>query len=318
MPAHLRGAPCDNAAPRQKMKTDALPTGYHLRLDAKAMALMVLLCALWGVQQVAIKVAVTEVPPLLQSGLRSAGAALLVWIWASWRGIPLFARDGSLAPGLLAGLLFAGEFALLYAGLQHTSASRGVLFLYTAPFVVAAGAHLMLPLQAAGLGAAFAGLVLVFLPALGSGRATLLGDALCLAAALLWGATTLVIKGSRLRAIAPSRTLFYQLAVSALSLPLLSLALHEPWPAGVSPLVALSLLYQTAIVAFASYLTWFWLVAHYPAGRLAAFSFLTPIFGLAAGVALLAEPAAPSLLAALALVSTGIYLVNRPVPATGR
>jgi drug/metabolite transporter (DMT)-like permease len=293
----------------------------HLRLDARAMALMVLLCALWGVQQVAIKVAVESIPPLLQAGLRSVGAALLVWGWARWRGIALFARDGSLWPGLLAGSLFAGEFALLYVGLQHTAASRGVLFLYTAPFMVAAGAHWLLPgerlrpAQVLGFAAAFSGVVLAFAGALRSASGmTLLGDGLCLLAAAMWAATTLAIKGSVLRRVAPAKTLLYQLGISAAALPILSWALGEAWPVRIGLEAALWMGYQTVVVASASYLAWFWLVAHYPAGRLSAFSFLTPIFGLFAGVALLAEPAPASLLAALVLVSAGIFLVNRPVP----
>lgn len=283
------------------------------------MALMVLLCALWGVQQVAIKVTAESIPPLLQAGLRSIGAALLVWAWMRWRGIALFERDGSLWPGLLAGSLFAAEFALLYVGLQHTAASRGVLFLYTAPFLVAAGAHGLLPgerlqaSQALGFAAAFSGVVLAFAGALASaGGVTLLGDGLCLLAAAMWAATTLLIKGSVLRTVAPSKTLLYQLVISAAVLPALSWTLGEVWPAKVSPAAALWMGYQIVVVASASYLAWFWLVARYPAGRLSAFSFLTPIFGLLAGLALLGEPAPPSLLAAMALVSAGIYLVNRP------
>lgn len=298
-----------------------MSTPYHLHLDARAMALMVLLCALWGVQQVAIKVSVESIPPLAQAGLRSAGAALLVWAWARWRGIALFTRDASLWPGLLAGSLFAGEFALLYIGLQHTAASRGVLFLYTAPFMVAAGAHWLLPgehlrrSQALGFIAAFAGVVLAFAGALqASGGGALLGDGLCLIAAVLWAATTLVIKGSPLRSIAPAKTLLYQLGISALVLPLLSWGSGETWPTQVTTAASLWMVYQIVIVACASYLAWFWLVAHYPAGRLSAFSFLTPLFGLLAGLLLLGEAAPASLLSALGLVCAGIFLVNRPLP----
>ena len=65
------------------------------------------------------------------------------------------------------------------------------------------------------------------------------------------------------------------------------------------------------IVTFASYLTWFWLVRHYPATRLAAFTLLTPVFGLAAGVLLLAEPLTARLVLALIAVVLGLALVNR-------
>lgn len=291
-------------------------------LDAKAMAIMVVLCAAWGLQQVAIKVANAGVSPLMQGGIRSIGAVLLVWLWAAVRGLRLFERDASLPLGLLAGLLFAGEFAFIYAGLQYTAASRSVIFLYTAPFMVAVGAHFFLPgerlrkVQAAGLACAFAGILIAYgdslrLPT----RSELVGDSLVFVGAVLWAATTLVIKGSRLARLSATKTLFYQLAVSAAALPLASLALGEPGLMRVDAAIAASLLYQTAVVAFVSYLAWFWLVMRYPAGRLSAFSFLTPLFGVLAGALLLDEPISAALMAALVLVAAGIYLVNRP-PAT--
>ena len=287
-------------------------------LDATATFLMVLLCASWGLQQVAIKVVIADVSPVVQAGLRSAGAVVLVWLWARARGIRLFERDGTLPAGLLAGTMFGVEFGLIYWGLEYTNASRGVVFLYTTPFVVALGAHLLLPgerlrgLQWAGLACAFTGIVLAFGESLLRPKGgEWIGDAMFLGAALLWGATTLVIRTSRLATVSATKTLFYQLAVSALLLPLVALALGEPGIVRITPLVAASLAYQAVLVAFASYLAWFWLIANYPAAQLAAFSFLTPIFGVLAGVALLGEPLTPALLGALVLVAAGIRLVNR-------
>ncbi len=288
-------------------------------LDGTAMALMILLCAAWGLQQVAIKVANEGISPMWQGGLRSIGAVFLVWAWAARKGIRLFDRDGSLGAGLLVGVLFAGEFAFIYWGLSYTTASRGVVFLYTAPFIVALGAHGFLsgeklrPMQWLGLAFAFAGVVSVFAESLGMPtRSQLIGDAMLFLAAVLWAATTLVIKGGRLAKVSPAKTLFYQLAASALVLPCVSIALGEPGVITLTPLVLLSLAYQTVLVAFASYLTWFWLVVHYPAGRLAAFSFLTPLFGVLAGALLLSEKVTAALAIALALVVAGIWLVNRP------
>lgn len=288
-------------------------------LDTAAMALMVVLCAAWGLQQVAIKVANAGISPVWQASLRSIGAALLVWAWASAKGIRLFAHDGTLGAGLLAAALFAGEFAFIYWGLTYTTASRGVVFLYTAPFMIALGAHWFLPgeklrpQQWLGLACAFAGILAAFGESLGlPTQSQFLGDGMLLLAAVLWAATTLVIKGSRLAKVSPAKTLFYQLAGSALVLPCVSLALGEPGVITLTPLVLASLAYQTVLVAFASYLVWFWLVAHYPAGRLAAFSFLTPLFGVLAGALLLSERITPALALALALVALGIWLVNRP------
>lgn len=290
----------------------------HARLDRMAMAAMLVLCASWGVQQVAIKVANAGISPLLQAGLRSVIALLLLWLWSAARAIPLVRRDATLVPGVLAGLLFAGEFALIYWGLSYTSASRSVIFLYTAPLMIALGAHLFVPgermraSQWFGLACAFAGILAAYADGLRlPTRRELVGDTLVLGAALLWAATTLLIKTSALARVSATKTLFYQLGVSALALPLASLARGEPGFVRIDALILACLLYQGVLVAFASYLMWFWLVTRYPAGRLSAFAFLTPLFGVAAGTALLGERVTGALLAALLLVAAGIYLVNR-------
>jgi drug/metabolite transporter (DMT)-like permease len=291
----------------------------HTHLDALAMSLMVVLCALWGLNQVAAKVANSGISPVLQAGLRSAGAVLLLLGWCRVKGVRLFERDGSAPAGLAAGLLFAGEFALIFWGLDYTPASRAVVFLYTAPFVVAIGLHWLVPaerlnrLQAAGLACAFAGILLAFGDNLSlPDRRQVIGDAMLLVAAVMWGATTVVIRTTRLAAIRPSKTLFYQLAVSAVMLPPVSALLGERGIIGQPPpLVWASLAFQTVIVAFASYLTWFWLISRYPATRLSAFAFLTPLFGMLLGAVLLGERITWGLGAAMALVAAGIWLVNR-------
>src|SRR5215207_4493220 len=105
-------------------------------LDTLAITILIFCCAFWGLQQILIKTTVPEVPPLWQASIRMAGAVVLLWLWCLRRRVPLFERDGTLGGGLLAGLLFAGEFVCIYLGLQHTTASRLTVFLYTAPFWV--------------------------------------------------------------------------------------------------------------------------------------------------------------------------------------
>lgn len=286
-------------------------------LDPGAAALLLGLCVIWGLGQVAIKVGNEGVSPMLQAGLRSSVAAGLLWAWSGLRGVPLFARDGSLGHGALIAALFAGEFVCIFWGFVYTTASRGVLFIYFAPFVVAIGAHFLLPdeplhgAKLAGLGCAFAGLALAFADGLRlpTGR-ELTGDALELAGAVLWGVTTLVIKARR-RPLSAEKTLFYQLAGSAVALLALAGGLGEPGITRATPRVVAAVLFQGAVVAFASYLAWFWLLTRYPASHMAAFTFWTPLFGLVAGWLLLAEPVTPVLVVAMLLVAAGIYLVNR-------
>lgn len=299
-------------------------TERRAQLDAQALLCVLLCCVLWGINQSAAKAALPEVPPLLQASLRSLGAALLVLAWSRWRGIALFERDGTLAGGLLAGALFAGEFAMIFWGLQYTHASRMIVFIYLSPFVVALGMPLIArserlrSAQWAGLLAAFAGLALAFSEGFGApsaGPLQWLGDAMGMLAALLWGATTLAIRATKLAQAPAEKTLFCQLAVSAPLLGLGAWAFGEAWPAQWSTLSLGSLFFQIVVITFASYLLWFWLIRHYPATRLASFTLLTPLSGLLAGMALLGEPATPRLLAALVAVGVGIWLVNRPAPA---
>ncbi|HLI13743.1 MAG TPA: DMT family transporter [Alphaproteobacteria bacterium] len=277
---------------------------------------------MWGVQQVAVKVANGGISPLLQAGLRSAGAAILVFAWTWLRGVRLFERDGSLGLGLLIACLFSGEFALAYWGLDYTTASRGVLFFYTTPFFVALGAHFFIPqerlhrLKVIGLLAAFVGIAIAVADSLELPTSReLIGDGLLLGAAGLWGATIVVIKGSRLAQVSPHKVLLYQLAGSAAGLLVASPLIGEPGITDPSWLVLSCLAYQTVLVAFASYLVWFWLIARYPASTISAFAFLTPIFGMIAGAVLLGEHITSLLVAAMLLVAGGIYLVNRPPAA---
>jgi len=296
-------------------------TERKTELDTVAVVSLVLCCAVWGVNQVAVKLALAEVPPLTQAAVRSLGAALLVYVWSARRGIALGRRDGTLRGGVLAGALFAAEFACIFVGLQFTGASRMAVFIYLAPFVVALGmpfisrAERLAPLQMVGLLAAFGGVAYALAegftrPALGPLQ--WLGDSLGVAAAILWGATTLAIRGTALARAPAEKTLLYQLAVSGVLLALAVPFAGEPWPARLSAEVIALLLFQTVIVTFASYLLWFWLIAHYPATPLSAFTLLTPVFGLLAGAMLLGEPVTTRLIIALAAVVAGIYIVNRP------
>lgn len=293
--------------------------GSKTQLDRLAIGLMVVLCAIWGVQQVAIKVANTGLSPLFQSSLRSVGATVLVGLWAAWRRVPLFRRDGTLAAGALVGLLFAVEFGLIYWGLTYTTASRGVIFLYTAPFFVALGAVQLLRLehmkrrQWLGMALAFGGILALFGENLLRPQARAwIGDLMFVGAAVLWAATTLSIKASRLATAAPEKTLLYQLGGSALLLPVFSWGLDEPGVIALTTPVLVAVAFQVVAVATVSYLVWFWLVRHYPATRLSSFSFFTPVFGVLAAGVLLGEALTPAVWLALGLVAGGIWVANRP------
>ena len=300
-----------------RRQSEAMSARKH-HLDGLAVSLLLACCLFWGFQQVLIKATLPEIPPMFQASLRLAGATALLGLWCWWRGIALFQRDGSGRAGLLAGALFGAEFACIYLGLQYTSASRLTVFLYTSPYWVAA----LLPLwvaserlqrwQWAGLLCAFVAVLFALREGFTAGSAAMLrGDLLALLAGMLWGLTTVVIRASGLTRISAEKLLFYQLAVSALAFPALSLSLGEAWVWHFSAFALTSLLLQTVIGAFASYLAWMWMLGHYPATRISVFVFLTPLFALLFGALWLRETVTPSLLAALVLVGVGIVLVNR-------
>lgn len=285
-------------------------------LDALAVGLLMLCCLFWGGQQVLIKATLPQLPPVFQAWLRLGGAALLVWLWCRFKGIALFTRDGTLGAGLLAGALFACEFIGIYLGLQHTGASRLTVFLYTSPFWVA----LLVPLkirterlhgaQWLGLAVAFGAVVFALREGLAQG-ATLRGDLLGLAAGMFWGLTTVVIRSSRLTQIPAEKLLFYQVGVSAVVLPLLSLALGEVWTWPPSAFAWGSVITQASVGGFLSFLVWMWLLGRYPATRMSTFVFFTPLFSLLFGALWLGETVTPGVLAAIAAVAVGMVLMNR-------
>ncbi len=193
------------------------------------------------------------------------------------------------------------------------------MFLYTSPFWVAALLPLFVkterlrPMQWVGLACAFAAVVFALREGFLGGAAgrTWPGDLLGLAAGALWGLTTVTIRASALARVSAEKMLYYQVAVSTITLPVLSLALGATWDFSFSGFAAGSLAVQTVVGAFASYLAWMWMLGRYPATKISVFVFLTPIFALIFGALWLKEPVTPSLLAALALVAAGIVLVNR-------
>lgn len=286
--------------------------------DAFALQLMLGLCLIWGSQQVMIKWAAADIAPVMQAAFRSGIAALLVGLLICWRGG--WGQVGSTwRAGLLAGALFGLEFMFIAEGLKLTSAAHMSVFLYTAPIFTALGLHFMLPserlrlLQWLGILMSFAGIALAFAGGVQldqiDGR-TLLGDAFGVLAGLAWGATTVVVRGSRLSEAPATLTLFYQLMVGFVGLLMIALLTGQIGMVTLTPLAMGSVLFQGVVVSFVSYLTWFWLLRKYLASNLAVFSFITPLFGVTFGVLLLGEPLSVNFVLGALMVLAGVVLVS--------
>ena len=287
-------------------------------LSPGAVALMVVLCLSWAFNQIAVKLALPEIPPLLQATIRSAGALPVLLLFAWLRGVRMFARDGTLGPGLIAGLMFGVEFVLIFSGLLYTSVSRAVVFLYTAPFFVALGSALVLgerlrSAQWTGLALCFTGVALAIgVPQANVDARVLLGDLMEVAGGALWGATTIVAKATRLRLAPPERALGYQVAVSVPVLGLAAWLAGEKIAAMPGPLVLSLMAYQSIWVVGTTFTLWFALVQTYSASKLSAFTFITPLFGVVASYFILHDDLTPVFGVAALLVIAGLFLVNRP------
>ena len=289
-------------------------------LSPGAVAVMLMLCLSWGFNQIAVKLALPDIPPILQATIRSAGALPVLLLIARLRGVRIFKRDGTLRAGLFAGVLFGIEFVLIYRGLLFTSASRGVVFIYTAPFFVAFGSYLFLgerlrTSQWGGLALCFTGVALAIgVPQANVDANVLLGDLMIVGGAALWAATTLIVKATPLLMAPAEKALGYQVAVS---IPILALA---AWLSGetltrVPGTLALSLMaYQAIWVVGLTYLLWVALVKTYSASKLSAFTFITPLFGVVASYFIMHDALTLAFGAAALLVIAGLYMVNRPSP----
>ncbi len=286
-------------------------------LDLKAILAILILTLLWGLNYSAIKVSNEGIAPVFGSTLRSIIASICGAIYCLRKGETLFHTDIRLFHGVVVGLLFGLEFACIYFGMLYTDSARSVVFVYLSPFVVAVGAHFFLKgdrltlLKTLGLIIAFAGIVSVFY---GKPKAAkphmLFGDLLEITAGILWGATTLYIKRFMAGKVEPIHTFLYQLFFSIPILFVASLILEANWIYQMSLPVLVSIIYQSVIVAFISYLVWFHLIHRYSVSRLSAFTFFTPIFGVLSGVLFIREEFTFSLRVGLPMVSIGIFLVN--------
>jgi drug/metabolite transporter (DMT)-like permease len=287
-------------------------------LDAQAISLMLLLCVLWGGQQSIIKFVADDMSPVLQISLRSAIGMILIAAFMRYQRISFALHKGPWQAGLLAGTLFAAEFLFIGEGLRYTTASHMAVFLYTAPIFTALGLHFLVPeerlsrVQWCGIMACFVGIAMAFLGGITqpSFNADILyGDFLGLIAGLLWGLTTVVLRYTGLNRIPAAQTTLYQLAMAFVVLFIAS-ALTDQLAVNWTPAVILAVSAQAVVISFFTLLVWFWLLTHYFASRLASFTFLSPIFGVAFGVWLLDDPLDFGFVAGSVLVIAGIAVVN--------
>jgi drug/metabolite transporter (DMT)-like permease len=283
-------------------------------LDLRAIALVLLLCGIWGVQQVVMKGVAADVAPIMQLAIRFAGASVFFGLWVAIReGRGAFA-DGTLRSGLLLGLMFSLEFVFAGSALIHTTAAHTIVFLYSAPIFTALGLQFIPEerldgIQWVGIAAAFVGIVIAFVgPGSRPIPALIFGDLLALLGGAAWGLTNVVLRRGRVGGANTAKTVLYQVGVAAV------VSFAFAWVTGQTRLVlseaaVVALLFQTLFISIISYLVWFWLLRHYLTSRLMLLSLLTPLFGVLFGALLLREPIESRFALGSLLVLAGILIV---------
>ena len=288
--------------------------------DGLAIALVIFIMFSWGLNQVAVKIGNQGFNPMLMASARSVLGGICVFLWCFWRRSPLFRKDGTLLPGILAGLLFGTEFVLIFISMDLTNVSRVTLMMNVMPFWVAIGSHFLLGERMSvrafvGMCVAFLGVFIVFSDHVGRpGPYAFYGDLLALVSGILWGLTTLVIKRSKLAYAVPEKILLYQLVIATF-VPLPFIGLAGPLVRDPTVLSVISLLFQSFFVVAFTYPLWFWMVNRYPASKLSNFAFLTPAFGVLLSGIVLGEALSWKIFAALILIGLGLIIINRPAKA---
>ncbi|PFG56268.1 drug/metabolite transporter (DMT)-like permease [Vibrio sp. ES.051] len=294
-------------------------TDSRLNVDVSASLTMVVVCFIWGMQQTAIKSIADDIAPVLQIGFRSFLGALLVWIVMTVKRNSLKQSKDYVISGIVVGTLFALEFLFVAEGLRYTSASHMTVFLYTAPIFAAVGLQLfnknetLAGMQWFGIALAFSGIAVAFISRdeMNSHEMQdiLRGDIMGLIAGSLWGATTVVVRCTRLGLASAEHTLFFQLGGAGLLL-LSYAAVTDQLTFSLNYTVSINLFLQVIFVSFASYLAWFSLIRKYKASQLGVLSFMTPVIGVLAGIIILNEKAHAGFVWGAILILIGVMIVS--------
>jgi drug/metabolite transporter (DMT)-like permease len=285
-------------------------------LDWFGVATVLSLCVVWGFNPIVFKVALADVEPFGMSSIRCLIGCLFIGLYAVATKRPIFRRDGTEGLGVLLGALYAGQFITLFEAMRLTTIAHSIVFLYVAPFFIAFGTTFLVEgerlrsIQWAGLGIAFFGLANEYVATWGVSHPA--GDALALISALFWAAATLLIKGTRLSRLDPTKTILYQIGLMAAVCPFVAWGFGERAPTGLAFRAYVALVWQGAVIVGFTYALWIWLLTQYPAAQLSAFGFVTPLVGVAAAALILGEPITANLAAASGLVATGLILVAWP------
>lgn len=293
-------------------------------LHRSIIILLLSLAVIRGLNFSAIKISLTGLTPLLSSGWRNATASVALLGYALAMKRPLWPPADTRHKLLGMGGLFTLNFLIVYTAMNHTTASRAAILLNSQPLAVALLARIFIPSdrvtlrKAVGLLLAFLGVVLVLGdPESSLQFSTLRGDVLMLVAALNW-AVLVILRKQVAQKVDPGVVAAWEVTVGALTLVPLGLVLDAAKPMILSTPVLSALLYSGLIGGALVFGANVYLIKNYDVNAVSSFNFMIPVVGTTAGILLLHEPFGTQILAGMALVAVGIYVVNHPSRSGGK
>ena len=270
-----------------------------------------------GFNQVVMKVVNTGIQPIFCAGLRSLFAAVIVFIWLTLCKKKIQVEKDLLFSIICYGLIFGGEFLLLFVALDLTSVIRVTIIFYSMPVWLALMNHFLLKddkltkIKIFGLMIALLGVGISVISSnlLPGNEANFWGDLCALGGANGWALFAFYSKNSKIKEKPPDTLMFYAFLVSAPMLIAFSF-LYGPFIRQIQTIHLVGFLFQI-LFASVGFICWLWLLKRYSATTVASFAFLTPIFGIFFGWLILAEHLSMQLLIAGTLVTSGIYFVSK-------
>ena len=284
-------------------------------LTPKTIALVLLLCVLWGGLMVSVKVALAGVPPILLAAQRFGLGAICIFGWARFSGVRLHPEAGVRLMLCVPALILVAQIVTMNIGAQFTSASHAVVFMQSYPFFVAVIAHYTMPGDRLSmnkvLGLILAGTGMVWTMGDGMGESgAISGDLLVLFSATLL-ATQIVVLKHLVQRIEPVALIFWQ---QILALPaFIILWMWTEWDLTVSftPEILAAIFYQGAVIAGFCFVVSTWLLKGHNATQISVFFFTTPLFGVTLSWLILGDQMTIHLLGGLVLLAIGLWVVNR-------
>ena len=295
-----------------------------LAVPLGAVLVSIVIHSLWGGNPVAVKFSLLAFPPLTTAFLRFAIGIACIALWAHWRGVRLMPDKGEWRALWIVAVLFAMQIALMNIGFHRTSGAMGSVLIATNPLFAVTFAHFlvagdrMTPVKASGLLAAMAGTALALLEdadisALDLGAT---GNWIVLASAVMLG-FRLSLGARFMRRIEPTKVAMWQMVLSLPMFGVGALLLEETaWDrVGAGPIAGL--LFQGVVIAGVGFPVSYHLIRRYTPSVMMSFNFVSPIAGVSFSAWLLGDRVGAPLLAGMALVAVGLYLVARQ-PRTTR